>query len=137
FACQGCDSYFTPDYPALAPGAHATRRFLDTAARLIRFSDIANVAAFYRLPESTLARWYYAHVERQQQASPQAQPIRSRTLDDWLGLIANYFVSRSSNGRTEGYNHGLRSILWRAFGMGNFQHFRLRALDRFGKPAAA
>jgi transposase len=59
-----------------------------------------------------------------------------KTLTNWLDQIANYFVSRSSNGRTEGFNHGLRSILWRAFGMTNFQHFRLRVLDRFGRPAA-
>ncbi len=58
-----------------------------------------------------------------------------KTLTNWLGRIANYFVSRSSNGRTEGFNHGLRAILWRAFGMFNFLHFRLRVLDRFGQPA--
>ena len=39
--------------------------------------------------------------------------------------IANYFVSRSSNGRTEGFNRGLRAILWRASGMRNFTQFRL------------
>jgi transposase len=58
----------------------------------------------------------------------------SKTLGNWLGRIANYFVWRSSNGRTEGFNHGLRAILWRAFGMTNFRHFRLRVLDRFGSP---
>jgi transposase len=58
-----------------------------------------------------------------------------KTLTNWLDKIANYFVSRSSNGRTEGFNHGLRSILWRAFGMSNFRSFRLRVLDRFGRPA--
>jgi transposase len=57
-----------------------------------------------------------------------------KTLTNWLGRIANYFVGRSSNGRTEGFNHGLRAILWRAFGMLNFHHFRLRVLDRFGRP---
>jgi transposase len=56
------------------------------------------------------------------------------TLTNWLGKIANYFVARASNGRTEGFNRGLRSILWRAFGMFNFNHFRLRVLDRFGRP---
>lgn len=59
------------------------------------------------------------------------------TLTNWLGEVANYFVSRSSNGRTEGFNHALRSVLWRAFGMTNFQHFRLRVLDRFGRPRKA
>ena len=60
-----------------------------------------------------------------------------KTLTNWLEGIANYFVSRSSNGRTEGFNHALRSILWRAFGMTNFAHFRLRALHRFGRLANA
>jgi transposase len=60
-----------------------------------------------------------------------------RTLTNWLEKIANYFVWRSSNGRTEGFNHGLRGILWRAFGMLNFRHFRLRVLDRFGQPQKA
>jgi transposase len=60
-----------------------------------------------------------------------------QTLTNWLDKIANYFVSRSSNGRTEGFNHALRSILWRAFGMSNFMNFRLRALGRFGRPANA
>ena len=58
-----------------------------------------------------------------------------KTLKNWLGKIANYFIWRSSNGRTEGFNHGLRAILWRAFGMANFRNFRLRVLDRFGSPS--
>jgi transposase len=59
-----------------------------------------------------------------------------RTLTNWMDKIANYFHSRSSNGRTEGFNHGLRSILWRAFGMTNFEHFRLRVLHCFGFASA-
>ena len=55
-----------------------------------------------------------------------------QTMNRWMDLIANYFVSRSSNGRTEGFNHGIRAILWRAFGMQNFTHFRLRVLHVFG-----
>lgn len=57
-----------------------------------------------------------------------------QTLENWLGRIANYFLHRSSNGPTEGFNNGLRSILRRAFGMRNFQHFRARVLHLFGKP---
>jgi len=57
-----------------------------------------------------------------------------KTPGNWMAKIANYFVWRSSNGRTEGFNHGLRAILWRAFGMVNFRNFRLRVLDRFGSP---
>ena len=55
-----------------------------------------------------------------------------KTLTNWMGKIANYFRTRGSNGRTEGLNHGIRSILWRAFGMVNFKNFRLRVLHRFG-----
>ena len=44
-----------------------------------------------------------------------------KTLTNWMDKIANYFRSRSSNGRTEGFNHGLRAILWRAHGMLNFK----------------
>ena len=59
-----------------------------------------------------------------------------KTLTNWLDKIANYFHSRSRNGRTEGFNHGLRSILWRAFGMTNFANFRLRVLHCFGFASA-
>jgi transposase len=55
-----------------------------------------------------------------------------KTLGNWLDKIANYFRSRGSNGRTEGLNHGIRAILWRAYGMANFQNFRLRVLHCFG-----
>lgn len=56
----------------------------------------------------------------------------NQTLENWMEKIANYFVNRSSNGRTEGFNRGLRAILWRACGMRNFHHFRLRVLHLFG-----
>lgn len=56
-----------------------------------------------------------------------------KTLTNWLDKIGNYFVNRSSNGRTEGLNHGIRAILWRAYGMLNFRNFRLRVLDCFGR----
>lgn len=56
-----------------------------------------------------------------------------KTLETWMSLIVNYFVKRESNGQTEGFNHKLRVILWRSFGMPNFSHFRLRVLDACGK----
>ena len=56
----------------------------------------------------------------------------TRTVRNWLDEIANYFVSRSTNARTEGFNHGIRAILWRTFGMRSFEHLRLRVLHAFG-----
>lgn len=84
FECEHCQNYFTPTYPAIAPGAHATHRFLAHVARLIDFSDIANVAALYQLSESTLTRWYYDYIERQQQQpSPGAcKPIKCLGIDE-------------------------------------------------------
>ena len=73
-----------------------------------------------------------AWLEQVQQLGLTALTKFCTTLTNWLDPIANYFRSRSSNGRTEGLNHGLRAILWRAFGMANFQNFRLRVLHCFG-----
>jgi len=55
------------------------------------------------------------------------------TLETWMSSIVNYFVNRASNGQTEGFNHKLRVVLWRSFGMPSFEHFRLRILDACGK----
>jgi transposase len=80
--CERCGAFFTPSYAAFAPGAHATERFLAQAARLIRFSDVAN-AAFFGVAESTLTRWYYDYVERQQKAPPaDLKPIKSIGIDE-------------------------------------------------------
>ena len=84
FWCDDCERAFTPPTSGLAPGGHATDRFLEHARQLIAFSDIANVAAFLHVPENTLARWYYDYVERRQQqpAGPPPQPIRQLGIDE-------------------------------------------------------
>jgi transposase len=83
FHCQRCDRYFTPPCPHVAPGAHATERFLEQAARLIRFSDVANAAAFLGVPEKNLERWYYDYVERQAKAPVEGvKPIKSLGIDE-------------------------------------------------------
>ncbi len=65
---------------------------------------------------------------------PTALEAFCKTLGNWMDKITNYFRWRSSNGPTEGFNRGLRAILWRTCGMLNFGHFRLRVLDAFGQP---
>jgi transposase len=77
---------------------------------------------------SRLRQW----CQRGRQLGLKALEKFNRTLENWMDKIANYFVDRSSNGRTEGFNRGLRAILWRACGMRNFTHFRLRVLHAFG-----
>lgn len=85
----------------------------------------------FRRPESAMV-WLRAWCERGRAMGLKAMEKFNQTLENWMERIANYFVSRSSNGRTEGFNRGLRAILWRACGMTNFEHFRLRVLHAFG-----
>jgi transposase len=80
FWCGRCARAFTPKLPEVAEGAHATERFLARAAELIRFGDITQVAVFLQVPATSLERWYYAWVERQQRA--EAQPITSLGIDE-------------------------------------------------------
>ena len=80
--------------------------------------------------------WLLAWMEQVKELGLKALQEFSATLTRWLDGIANYFATRSSNGRTEGFNHALRSVLWRAFGMQNFSNFRQRVLDRFGQAAS-
>jgi transposase len=56
------------------------------------------------------------------------------TLERWQDTIANYFLSCSRNGPTEGFNTGLRTLRRRAYGITHFRPFRLPVLDRFGHP---
>ncbi len=89
FMCERCDAAFTPAVPFLADGAHATERFLERAAQLIRSSDVANVAKFFGLPEQTLARWYYDFVERRRNTSKEPLKPIKRAGSDELSLKKN------------------------------------------------
>jgi transposase len=82
--CAGCERAFTPPTPFLAPGSHATERFLEQARQLIGFGDIANAAAFLKVSESNLGRWYYDYLQRQQQSpvGPSLKPIRQLGIDE-------------------------------------------------------
>lgn len=83
FWCRGCEKAFTPPLVSLAEGTHATERFLERCAALVRHGDMARAAAFLGLPEKTLARWYYEYVERrQQQPAAELKPIRSIGIDE-------------------------------------------------------
>ena len=83
YRCATCERCFTPPGTALAEGTHATERFLERCAQLIRTGDVRNAAAFFGLPEKTLERWYYDFLERRQQAAIQpAEPIRSIGIDE-------------------------------------------------------
>ena len=89
YECERCHKTFTPPVPFLFEGAHATERFLEQAAELVRSSDLANAAAFVGLPEWTLADWYYDYLQRRTAASARpARPIRRIGIDE-LSLKKN------------------------------------------------
>jgi transposase len=85
----------------------------------------------FRRPESAIV-WLKRWCEQGRVLGLKPLEKFNRTLENWMERIANYFVLRSTNGPTEGFNRGLRAILWRACGMTNFNHFRLRVLHAFG-----
>ena len=84
----------------------------------------------FRQPESALV-WLKRWCQQGAAMGLKALEKFNATVNNWMDKIANYFVWRSTNGRTEGFNRGLRAILWRACGMRNFIHFRARALHAF------
>jgi transposase len=82
FRCEQCDKFFTPRFAALAEGAHATERFLERMAELVKHADLGSAAAYLGVPEKTLERWYYQHVQRRQRAEGQLRPVSSLGIDE-------------------------------------------------------
>lgn len=89
FSCARCGQAFTPAVPFLAEGAHATERFLERAAQLVRTSDLTNAAAFLGVPERTLGDWYYDYVQRRSGPNQrELKPVRHLGIDE-LSLKKN------------------------------------------------
>lgn len=57
----------------------------------------------------------------------QVQSLR-RTLMKWKVEILNYFKTRITNGKTEGYNRKAKLIQRKAYGYRNFENYRLRLI---------
>lgn len=58
---------------------------------------------------------------------PELKSLR-RTLLSWLNEILNYFESKLTNARTEGYNNVAKQVQKRAYGFKNFYNYRLKLL---------
>lgn len=52
-----------------------------------------------------------------------------KTLMNWREEILNYFKTRLTNAKTEGFNNVAKSIIKRAYGFKNFYNYRLRVLN--------
>lgn len=59
------------------------------------------------------------------------KPIKTlaATLTKWKDLILNYFTTKLTNGKTEGYNNLVKLLQRRGFGFKNFENYRLRLLN--------
>lgn len=83
FRCPTCDKFFTPRLAALAEGAHATQRLLESLAELASRSDLATAARFLGVPEKTAEGWYYDYLERNRKnPAPHLQAVRSLGIDE-------------------------------------------------------
>ena len=96
FRCAACDKFFTPRCEALAEGAHATERLLESLSELAGRSDVSTAARFFGLPEKTVEEWYYAYLERKRKnPGPDLQPVKSLGIDE-LSLKKNTGNSAAS-----------------------------------------
>jgi len=59
---------------------------------------------------------------------PELQTLR-RTLLKWRSEVLAYFITRVTNGRTEGFNTKAKLVKRRAYGYRSFQNYRLRLLN--------
>ncbi|MBK8202811.1 MAG: transposase [Bdellovibrionales bacterium] len=59
---------------------------------------------------------------------PEIKTLRN-TLMKWKNEILNYFTTRITNGRTEGFNNLAKLLQKRAFGFRSFKNYRLRLLS--------
>jgi transposase len=55
------------------------------------------------------------------------------TLLQWQKEILQCFITRISNGRTEGFNRKAKLIQRASYGIRNFENYRTRLLDACGK----
>lgn len=59
---------------------------------------------------------------------PELKRLR-KTLMNWRNEILNFFKTRITNAKTEGFNNVAKSIIKRAYGFRNFKNYRLRVLN--------
>lgn len=61
-------------------------------------------------------------------ALPEIKSLR-KTLMKWREEILNYFITRLTNARTEGFNNKAKLVKRRGYGYRNFENYRLRLLN--------
>jgi transposase len=62
---------------------------------------------------------------------PELRTLR-QTLHRWRSAILNYWTSRQTNARVEGFNNKAKLVKRRAYGYISFENYRLRLLNACG-----
>lgn len=104
---------FLNDYPEL-------RELYEWKERLHRF---------YRIRDYLVAHRQLRRMTDEMSFSPlkEIQTLR-RTLLKWREEILNYFLTRLTNARTEGFNNKAKVVKRRAYGYKSFENYRLKVL---------
>jgi transposase len=92
-----------------------------------RFKE--RILSIYNIKGYKRARKAFAKVTNEMAYSKikQVQSLR-KTLLKWKTEILNYFITKITNGKTEGYNRKAKLIQRKAYGYRNFENYRLRLI---------
>lgn len=84
---------------------------------------------FYNIRGLDRARWaLYKMLEEMKLSNLKEIKRLRRTLHKWAQQILNYFKSRLTNARTEGFNNKAKVIKRKAYGFRTFRNYELRLL---------
>lgn len=88
------------------------------------------MSSFYRIRKTGHAERILTKMTDQMAASklPEIKTLR-RTLMKWRNEILNYFKTRLTNARTEGFNNVAKLIQKRSYGVKSFEMYRLKYLN--------
>ena len=84
---------------------------------------------FYRIKSSKKAREIFIRLLDDMARSQNKKILSYRnTLRSWTNEILNYFSTKLTNGRTEGYNRKAKLVQRNAYGFRSFKNYRLKLL---------
>ncbi|MDE2824743.1 MAG: ISL3 family transposase [Gemmatimonadota bacterium] len=94
------------------------------------------VRAIYDIDSTVTALSYTLQLadDLQYESCPPEINRLGRTIARWTPQIANWHISRVTNGPTEALNNLIKRVKRAAFGFRNFANYRIRALLYAGKP---
>jgi len=108
---------FLKDYPEL-------REVYEWKERIYRFYRITDYYKAYKALRKMTDEMSYSTLK-------EIQTLR-KTLMKWREEILNYFSTRLTNARTEGFNNKAKVVKRRAYGYKSFENYRLKVLTACG-----